>query len=104
MEGWWNIVADRGTESLSEACGRVEALGADVRRQGQQLTALRGHALAISSLSWDSPAGMNFRSYLTERCRELTRSIDLLDSAAYRLDAFARVLRDAAMLERGAGS
>lgn len=84
--------------------GRVEALEAGLRLQARQLEDIRHHALAVSSLIWDSPAGANFRTYLTERCGEISRSIDLLESAARHLGGYGDQLRAAELLRSGAGS
>jgi hypothetical protein len=87
-----------------EVSGRAEALAADLRVQAQQLGEIRGRALAIAMLSWDSPAGANFRSYLRERCGEILRSIDLLESAAHHLGGYGDQLRAADLLHGGVRS
>ena len=101
--GWGEAFVMPGTGSFTDVSGRVEALEAGLRRQAQQLEDIRRHALAVAVLSWDSPAGANFRTYLGERCGEISRSIDLLESAARHLDGYGEQLRAADLL-RGGGS
>ncbi|BBE24281.1 hypothetical protein MN0502_31640 [Arthrobacter sp. MN05-02] len=90
--------------------GRAVTAGSDVtamadalRRRAADLGEIRRHALAVTLLSWESPAGRNFRSYLFERCLELSRTIDLLESAAVDLGEYGRLIRDAEMLRHQAG-
>ncbi|WP_434995173.1 hypothetical protein [Arthrobacter sp. Ld5] len=81
----------------------VAAMAARLRLHAGQLEDIRRHALAVGLLSWESPAGANFRAYLGERCGELGRTVDLLEDAARDLGAFARLVRDAEARQRGAG-
>ncbi|MHA7218069.1 hypothetical protein ACX80L_04165 [Arthrobacter sp. MDT1-48-3] len=81
----------------------IPAMEGALRRHAADLGEIRRHALAVSLLSWESPAGRNFRSYLSERCLELSRTIDLLESAAADLRECGRLVRDAEMLRHQAG-
>jgi hypothetical protein len=85
------------------ASADVAALTAAVRWHAGRLAGIRRHALSVSVRSWESPAGDNFRSYLGERCRELSRTIDLLESAARDLDEYGRLVLEAEALRRQAG-
>jgi hypothetical protein len=77
---------------------------AALRGHAEQLDGVRRHALAVSLLSWESPAGSAFRAYLSERCTELSRTIDLLDAAAADLGVYGRLLGEAEFLPGRAGS
>ncbi|KQO03301.1 MULTISPECIES: hypothetical protein [unclassified Arthrobacter] len=79
------------------------AIQAALTRHAESLTDVRRHALSVSLLSWDSPAGGAFRTYLVERCSELSGTIELLHSAARLLGEYGRLLRAAEELQRGAG-
>ena len=81
----------------------VAAMAAAVRWHAAQLGSIRRHALSVTLLSWESPAGGNFRSYLGERCTELSRTVELLESAARELDEYGRLVLDAEALQRQAG-
>lgn len=81
----------------------VLAIQAALTRHAESLTDVRRHALSVSLLSWDSPAGGAFRTYLVERCSELSGTIELLHSAARLLGEYGRLLRAAEELQRGAG-
>lgn len=72
-----------------------------LRRQAQQLRELQRQALGVTRLTWESPAGDAFRSYLSERSRNITRSIDLLEAAAGRLEEYGRLVAEAELLQRG---
>lgn len=87
-----------GCEPWAAGSGGVAALEAAARWQAGRLDALRRHALSVTLLPWESPAGHNFTSYLTERCLEIGRIIDLLDSAARDLHEYGRLVRDAELL------
>jgi hypothetical protein len=92
-----------GTAQGADPGESIGALGAGVRRQARQLEDIRRHALSAGLLSWESPAGRNFRSYVAERCAELQQTIELLDAAAGRLDGYGRLIREVEHLGRQAG-
>jgi hypothetical protein len=92
-----------GGPGPAAASTEVAAMTAAVRRHAAQLGSIRSHALSVALLPWESPAGENFRSYLGERCGELSRTIDLLESAAGELDAYARLVLEAEMVQRQIG-
>ena len=89
------------TGSPTEASDRVDALRAGVRRQTDALGDVRRHALAVTLLSWDSPAGSNFRAYLSDRCAEISRTIDDLEAAGRQLEVYGRFVREAEVLRGG---
>lgn len=97
MDGW------RDADSHPAVGSDVAAMVAETRRLGGLLADIRRRAQSVASLPWESPAGANFRSYLIERCAELTRTIDLLDSAVRQLGDYEAVVLDAEMLQRQAG-
>ncbi len=87
-----------------EAASRqVAGMEAALERHAEQLEGIRRHALSVSLLSWESPAGAAFRAYLTERCTELSRTIDLLDAAAGELHVYGGHLLEAEALQGQAG-
>ncbi|MHA7240463.1 hypothetical protein [Arthrobacter sp. TMS1-12-1] len=90
-------------EAWAVASSEVAAMAARLQWHAGRLGDIRGHALSVGLLSWDSPAGGTFRAYLAERCAELGRTADLLDGAAQELSAFARLVRHAEELQRGVG-
>lgn len=92
-----------GWEPGASASRQVAGLEAAVRRHAEQLQDIRRHALSVSLLSWESPAGAAFRTYLSERCTELSRTIDLLDSAAADLRVYEALLLEAEVLQGQAG-
>lgn len=100
MGGWAG--GGVGCEPWAAGSGGIAVLEASVRWQAGRLDALRRNALSVTSLSWESPAGHNFTSYLTERCLEIERIIDVLDSAARDLHEYGRLVRDAELLHRQA--
>ncbi|MBG6225336.1 hypothetical protein IWX63_001908 [Arthrobacter sp. CAN_A2] len=81
----------------------VAAMAARLHWHAGQMGDIRRHALSVGLLSWESPAGGNFRAYLAERCEDLGRTMDLLERAAQELGTFARLVRDAEERQRGAG-
>lgn len=101
MDG--SVDRQSGCEPGATASAEVAAMGAALRRHAAELEDIRRHALSVTLLSWESPAGGTFRTYLSERCTELSRTIDLLDSAARELGAFGGLVRDAEVLQRGLG-
>jgi len=98
---------DGGTDSAfrfypGNAVGEeITAMVAALGRHAAQLADVRRHALSVTLLSWESPAGANFRTYLSERCMDLSRTIDLLDAAARDLQGYALLVHDAELLQRG---
>ncbi len=92
-----------GWEPGTAASRQVASLDAALRRHAEQLQGIRRHALSVSLLSWESPAGAAFRVYLSERCTELSRTIDLLDSAAADLHVYGALLLEAEALQGQAG-
>lgn len=99
---------DRGWGSGTRRSGGgvgddVLALQVALTRHAESLTDVRRHALSVVLLSWDSPAGNAFRTYLSERCTELSATIDLLHSAARLLGEYDRLVRSADAVQRGAG-
>lgn len=90
-------------EAWAVVSSEVTAMAARLRWHAGQLGDVRRHALSVGLLSWESPAGGNFRTYLAERGEELGRTVDQLESAAQELGAFARVVRDAEERQHGAG-
>jgi hypothetical protein len=101
MDGW--AYPTIGCEPWVAASGGIIVVEAAVRRNASRLEEIRGNALALVSRSWESPAGNNFRRYLTERCWELARTVDLLEAAAEQLHECGRLVRDAEVLQRQAG-
>jgi hypothetical protein len=87
---------------LSPASSDIAAMVAALRRHVRRLEDIHGHALSVSLLPWESPAGANFRSYLSERCAEVARTADLLESASRLLADYGRLIQDAEM-QRQAG-
>lgn len=94
---------DTGCEPWAVASSAIAAIEAGLRRQASDLEDVRRHALSVTLLRWESPAGHAFRSYLSERCTELSRTIDLLEAAAQDLRAYCRVVRDAELLQLESG-
>ncbi|WP_104181472.1 hypothetical protein [Arthrobacter sp. B0490] len=86
-------------EPGAAASGRVEAMAAALRWHAGQLEGIRHHALSVSLLAWESPAGTAFTVYLAERCTELSRTVDLLESAAGELGVYGGLLREAELLQ-----
>ena len=85
------------------ASADVAVMEAAVLRHAGQLGDIRRRALAVALRSWESPAGGTFRIYLAERCAELSRTIDLLETAARELGDYGRLLREAELLHGQAG-
>lgn len=92
-----------GCEPWAAASAGIAAVGAGVRWNAGRLADIRRHAISVSLLPWESPAGNNFRTYLAERCAELSRTIDLLEAAARELDDYGRLIRAAEVLHHEAG-
>ncbi|WP_156135025.1 hypothetical protein [Arthrobacter sp. L77] len=90
-------------EAWAVVSTEVAAMAARLRWHAGQMADIRRHALSVGLLSWESPAGGNFRDYLAERGRELGSTAELLESAAHELGVFARLVRDAEDQQRGAG-
>ncbi|MEC5201040.1 hypothetical protein RCH21_003296 [Arthrobacter sp. PL16] len=101
MDGRWGA----GTECVpgGPASEEITAMAAALRRHAGKLADIRRHALSVALLSWDSPAGGNFRTYLSERCTELSGSISLLESAAQDLGDYGHLVREAEALHRAVG-
>ena len=92
-----------GGDTGATASRQVAAMEAALRRHAEQLEGIRRHALSVSLLSWESPAGAAFRTYLSERCTELSRTVDLLDAAAGDLRVYGHLLLEAELLQGQAG-
>ncbi len=90
-------------ETWAVVSSEVAAMAVRLRWHAGQLGDIRTHALSVGLLSWESPAGSNFRAYLADRCEELNRTMDLLECAAQDLGAFARLVRDAEEWQHGVG-
>ena len=90
-------------EAWAVVSTEVAAMASRLRWHAGQMADIRRHALSVGLLSWESPAGINFRAYLAERCGELGRTMDLLECAARDLGAFARLVRDAEERQQGVG-
>ena len=90
-------------EAWAIVSSEVAAMAARLQWHAGQLGDIRAQALSVGLLSWESPAGINFRAYLAERCGELGRTMDLLECAARDLAAFARLVRDAEERQHGVG-
>lgn len=90
-------------EAWAVVSSEISAMAARLRLHAGRLGDIRRHALSVGLLSWESPAGANFRAYLAERCEELGRTVDLLQEADQYLVAFARLVRDAEERQHGAG-
>ncbi len=101
MDRWWE--ARCGPGQCADPSESIVALQAGLHQQAQQLEDIRRRALSVGLLSWESPAGRNFRSYLAERCAEVQRTIDLLDMASDRLDRYGRLIREVEHLGRQVG-
>ncbi len=86
----------------SPASSDVAAMVAALQRHARRLEDIHRHALSVTLLPWESPAGANFRSYLSERCAEVSRTADLLKSASRQLADYGRLVQDAEM-QRQAG-
>ena len=97
-------------DSRMDAAGRCEpgaaasqavaATGEALRWHAEQLREIRRRALSVAVLSWESPAGGAFRAYLDERCTELTRTIDLLETTMGDLDLYEHLLREAELRQQ----
>jgi len=101
MDGW--AYSGISCEPWAAVSGAVEATEAAVRWNATRLAEVRESAAAVASESWESPAGHNFRWYLDERCRELARTVELLEASAEQLRECARLVRDAEALRLQAG-
>lgn len=101
MAGGMHREASSGAGAVAGA--EISAMAARLGRHAGQLGDVRRHALSVGLLSWESPAGTNFRAYLAERCEELGRTVDLLEDAARELGVLASLVRDAEEWQRGAG-
>lgn len=96
-DGWF------GYRTGATAGEEVAAMKAALHRHAAELEDIHRHALSVTLLSWESPAGLTFRSYLAERCTELFRTVDLLESAARELGAFQEIVCDAEAQQSEAG-
>lgn len=92
-----------GAGASCPASSDVAAMEAALERHAGQLGDIRRHAVSVTLLRWESPAGENFRSYLFDRCAELSRTIDLLESASRHLADYRRLVHAAEMLQPQAG-
>ncbi len=95
----WGFGDDAGAAASAQVLGMETA----VRRHADTLEELRRQALSVARLSWESPAGRNFRSYLFDRCSDLAGTVDLLGSAADELGSYRRLIRDAELLQHRVG-
>lgn len=102
MNGW--AYSDISEEPWAAVSAAVAVTEAAVRRDAARLAEVRGHALAVASRSWESPAGDAFRGYLDERCGELARTVELLEKSAEQLRECGRLVRDAEAMRWQAGA
>lgn len=102
--GTW-VHPGTGCEPWASGSTAVAALEEVTRWNAGRLEGIREHAASIARLSWESPAGALFTSYLGERCAELGLVVELLQAAARELDECGRLVRDAEVLSlmQGAG-
>ncbi|THJ68633.1 hypothetical protein E8P82_01655 [Arthrobacter echini] len=98
------MVETFGDDPAAAASAQVFVMETALRRHAQTLDDIRLRALSVMLLSWESPAGHRFRTYLAERCAELSRAVDLLGSAAEELAGYRRFLTEAELLDRLAGA
>ncbi len=82
---------------------QVSAFETELRRHRDILDDLRRQALSVTLLSWESPAGRSFRTYLSARCMELARTVEQLGAAAEELGSYGRLLGEVEMLQRQVG-
>jgi hypothetical protein len=82
----------------------IDATVAALEWHTDRIAEVRRHALSVTLLSWESPAGANVRSYLFDRCAELARTIDLLESVAVDLRRCGLLVQNAELLQRGSGA
>ncbi|MFC3300665.1 hypothetical protein FJV46_06475 [Arthrobacter agilis] len=81
----------------------IDAMVAALAWHVARLTDVQRHALSVTLLSWESPAGAAFRSYLAARCADLSRTIDLLESAARDLRSYGLLVQEAEATVRAVG-
>lgn len=71
----------------------VTVLADHLRRHAEGLDDVCSRMTGVANLDWDSPAGRNFREYLTFRKNGVLEAAELLRAAAARVEIFAQTLR-----------
>jgi hypothetical protein len=75
-----------------ESIQAVQDLARQLRFEAEAVESVRERLRGAQGVSWDSPAGRNFRSYLAERAATVAATAAYLREVAFALDAYSAAL------------
>lgn len=84
-----------GSTCEQESSRAVQELAGQLRLQAEAVESVRERLRGAESISWESPAGRNFRTYLAERGLTVAATAAYLREVTLSLDAYGAELANA---------